>query len=332
MRLRRLIVSLALVALPVAAQQSESFPPILDVQLRVTLPGAFGRPSPAFCPAQNGETIPTLDSKNKNQGSQDPACRNNLIAADTDEELGQKTLAILKEYNIVAVAMLPAAQARQWQSAAPKRIVPGLFFAADQPFDRGRMDVQRARGDFVVLGEAVTPHEAFSPSEPDWDRYLAMAEELDIPLGIEMGPESMGAADFFATSKYAEQYGDPLVLADALARHPKLRAYVLHAGWPHAEGMIALMAASPQLYVDISMIDWYLPREEFYKYLHRLVEAGFAKRIMFGSDEMIWPGAIKVGIDAVASAEFLSPKQKRDILYNNAAKFLRFDAAKMTVQ
>ncbi len=332
MRLRRLLVSLAFVALPVAAQQSESSPPILDVQLRLTLSGAFGRPSPGFCPAQADGTIPTLDSKNKTEGSHNSTCPNHLNAADTDEELGQKTIAILKEYNIVAVAMLPGGQAGQWQSAEPKRIVPGLFFAADQPFDRSRIDAQRARGDFAVLGEAVTPHEAFSPSEPDWDRYLAMAEELDIPLGIEMGPESLGAADFFATSKYAEQYGDPLVLADALARHAKLRAYVLHAGWPHVEGMIALMAANPELYVDISMIDWYLPREEFHKYLHQLVEAGFAKRIMFGSDEMIWPGAIKLGIDAVATAEFLSPKQKRDILYNNAAKFLRFDAAKMTVQ
>ncbi len=332
MRLRRLIVSLAFAALPAAAQQSESSPPILDVQLRVALPGAFGRPAPGFCPGQPGEALPTLDSINKTEGSQNPTCSNHLNAADTDEELEQKTLAILKEYNIVAVAMLPAGQARQWQSAEPKRIVPGLFFAADQKFDRSRIDAQRARGDFAVLGEAVTPHETFSPSEPDWDRYLAMAEELDVPLGIEMGPESLGAANFLATSKYADQYGDPLVLADGLARHPRLRAYVLHAGWPHAEGMIALMSANPKLYVDISMIDWYLPREEFYKYLYRLVEAGFAKRIMFGSDEMIWPSAIKLGIDAVSSVEFLSPKQKRDILYNNAARFLRFDPAKIAVQ
>ena len=53
---------------------------------------------------------------------------------------------------------------------------------------------------------------------------------------------------------------------------------------------------------------------------------------MFASDEMIWLGAIKLAFDAITSADFLSPKQKRDILYNNAAKFLRFDPARMTVQ
>lgn len=332
MRLRRVIVSLALAALPVAAQQSESSPPIIDVQLRVSASGAFGRPAPGFCPAQPGEVIPTLDSKNKTQGSEKPACSGRLSAVETDEELGQKTLAILREFNIIAVAMLPPAQVKQWQSAEPKRIIPGLFFAADQKFDRIRIDEQRGRGGFAVLGEAVTPQEAFSPSDPDWDRYLAMAEELDIPLGIQIGLEPPGAASFFATPKYSDQYGDPLVLAEALARHPRLRAYVLHGGWPHVEGTIALMAAHPQLYADVSVIDWYLPRAEFHKYLWRLVEAGFAKRIMFGTDEMIWPGAIKLGIDAVASADFLSPKQKRDILYNNAATFLRFDVTKMAVQ
>jgi hypothetical protein len=56
------------------------------------------------------------------------------------------------------------------------------------------------------------------------------------------------------------------------------------------------------------------------------------KRIMFGSDEMIWPGTIKLAFDAITSADFLSPKHKRDILYHNAAKFLRFDPARMTVQ
>jgi hypothetical protein len=71
-----------------------------------------------------------------------------LSAADTDEELGQKTVAILKEYNMIAVSMMPPAQAKQWQSAEPKRIIPGLFFA-DQKFDRWLIDAQRARGAFA---------------------------------------------------------------------------------------------------------------------------------------------------------------------------------------
>lgn len=60
-----------------------------------------------------------------------------------------------------------------------------------------------------------------------------------------------------------------------------------------------------------------------YGALRRLVDAGFGKRIMFGSDQMIWPQAIGNGIDTIEHADFLTTEQKRDILYNNAARFLR---------
>jgi len=39
---------------------------------------------------------------------------------------------------------------------------------------------------------------------------------------------------------------------------------------------------------------------------------------------MIWPDAIEPSIKAIEDAPFLSEAQKRDILYNNAARFLRF--------
>ena len=54
-----------------------------------------------------------------------------------------------------------------------------------------------------------------------------------------------------------------------------------------------------------------------------MVDAGFGKRICFGSDQMIWPQTIAAGIETINHAIFLSPEQKRDILYNNATRFLR---------
>jgi len=54
-----------------------------------------------------------------------------------------------------------------------------------------------------------------------------------------------------------------------------------------------------------------------------LVNAGFSKRIMFGSDNMVWPQAVAEGIETINKASFLTAEQKRDILFNNAARFLR---------
>ena len=53
------------------------------------------------------------------------------------------------------------------------------------------------------------------------------------------------------------------------------------------------------------------------------MEAGFANRVMFGSDQMVWPGAIERSVRVIEDAPFLTAAQKRDILYNNSARFLR---------
>jgi hypothetical protein len=79
------------------------------------------------------------------------------------------------------------------------------------------------------------------------------------------------------------------------------------------------------VYVDVAQNDWGFPRKHFYSQLRRLVDAGFGKRILFGSDQMIWPDTIGLAIETIESADFLTEEQKRDIFYNNAARFLRLD-------
>jgi predicted TIM-barrel fold metal-dependent hydrolase len=86
------------------------------------------------------------------------------------------------------------------------------------------------------------------------------------------------------------------------------------------------MWAHPQVHVDVGVIAWVLPRAEFHRYLQRIIDAGFGKRVMFGSDQMLWPGMIEYAIDVIEQAPTLTNEQKRDILYNNAARFLRLAA------
>ena len=96
----------------------------------------------------------------------------------------------------------------------------------------------------------------------------------------------------------------------------------MHGGWPYVEDVKALMYVHPNVYVDIAVINWILPKKELYKYLTSLIDAGFGNRIMFGTDQMVWPQTIDVAIETINSANFLTLKQKEDIFYNNAAKFL----------
>ena len=87
--------------------------------------------------------------------------------------------------------------------------------------------------------------------------------------------------------------------------------------------MVAVLFSHPQVYVDIAGNDWAQPRPHFHGQLGRLVDAGFIKRIMWGSDQLVWPRAIEVAIETIETAPFLSAEQKRDIFSNNVARFLR---------
>jgi predicted TIM-barrel fold metal-dependent hydrolase len=40
--------------------------------------------------------------------------------------------------------------------------------------------------------------------------------------------------------------------------------------------------------------------------LRRFVEAGYGKRVMFGSDQMIWPETIELAIESIESADLLT--------------------------
>ena len=50
-------------------------------------------------------------------------------------------------------------------------------------------------------------------------------------------------------------------------------------------------------------------------HLQAIVDAGFTNRVMFGSDQMVWPGTIERAIAVIDEAPFLSKQQKRDIFY-----------------
>ena len=120
--------------------------------------------------------------------------------------------------------------------------------------------------------------------------------------------------------------GAPLLLEGVLLRHKRLRLFVMHAGWPRVDEMIALLYAHPNVYVDIAGLQSpaITPPAGYLWYLQRLVESGFTRRIMFGSD---FPDQLESGIQTIVDAPFLNAEQKAGILCGNAARFLRVAAS-----
>lgn len=243
----------------------------------------------------------------------------------TEQAHMQATLAAMERYNIVkGVVSNNHAVGLRWMAAAPGRIINSWGFDDPSSTDLEFVRKETAAGRVLALGEIGNQYLGINPNDAAMERFFALAEELDIPFAIHIGLGPPGAA-YIGYPKYRMALSNPLLLEDVLIRHPKLRLYVMHAGWPMTDQMIGLMWAHPQVYVDIGVIDWAIPRKEFHSHLRRLVEAGFGKRIMFGSDQMVWPEVIGAAVEGVESATFLTPKEERDIFYNNAVEFFRLN-------
>jgi hypothetical protein len=186
-------------------------------------------------------------------------------------------------------------------------------------------------GRIKAFGESSPQYLGMSPADSRLEPYWQLAEQFDIPVGIHMGPGPPGIAYDsspvpFKSPAFRMALSDPLLLEDVLLRHQRLRLFVMHAGWPQLERMVALLYAHPGVYVDVAALQSQalVPRTAYYRHLRGLIDAGFGKRIMFGSD---FPDQAAAGIDAVIEADFLSAEQKADILCNNAARFLRLAAS-----
>lgn len=292
-----LLVLLASTAL--AQNNAQSRPPIIDVHMH-----AYAKD-------------PRWDHKVAN-----PITGQAMTATDEPSHM-QATFAEMKKYNIVKAFVSTDYEAvLRWKAAAPDSIFVAYGFDDPATVNLEFLRKEHASGRLSSIGEIGAQYEGLPPNDPKLEPIYALAEQLDIPVGIHIGLSKPGVA-YDDSPKYRAALSNPILLEDVLIRHPKLRLYVMHAGWPMLDQMIALLWAHPQVYVDVAVINWALPRAEFHSYLRRIVEAGFGQRIMFGSDQMVWPDAIGKAIEGVESATFLNEQQKRDIFYNNAVRFFR---------
>ena len=155
-------------------------------------------------------------------------CAKPIWGPKTDDELLKQTLEVLNRRNIIGVASGPPARVAQWKAAGGDRIIPGLTvyertLAAMTPEDLRKAFVEKR---YLVFGEVAIQYDGMSPSDPAFDPYLAVAEEMDVPMAIHIGTGPPGAPYLPGMERYRARLHSALLLEDALIKHPKLRVYI----------------------------------------------------------------------------------------------------------
>ncbi len=218
---------------------------------------------------------------------------------DLSELLPQTVKEMKKNQVVLGIVTTPdLEELSRWKTFAPEMFLAGLQFWDPLQPDVALIQKEFKEGRLNIMGEIGTQYNGFAPNDPKLEKFYTLATELDLPVLIHCG----SLADI--SDLFNMRDGNPLLLEEVLKRLPNLRIYIENASFPFAQEIIALMYRYPNVYADLSTISWIIPRKTFHNYLEGLMNAGLGKRLMFGSDQMIWPETIKMAVDAIESAAF----------------------------
>jgi uncharacterized protein len=305
--MKNLLIALAWLSAIASAQSTEPYRgPIIDVHLHAHTRESLAQPVPN--PA-TGEMSPK-----------------------TPEEHMTRSLEIMKERNVVLgiVSGSSVAAVDPWDAAAPDRIMKGIGVDDPSRFMKPQdLDQLFREKKLDAFGEVAAQYAGYSPSDPAFDVYWAVAAKHGVPVGIHTGGGPPGTP-YTCCPKFRLALGDPLLLEDLLVKYPKLKVYVMHAGGFFPEQALMLMTMYRHIYVDIGALSWTpIAGDLLEPFLKEVKRRRMLDRVMFGSDQMQWPEAIALAIDRVNRLDFLTVAEKQDIFYDNAAKFLGLSAAEI---
>ncbi|HSQ99616.1 MAG TPA: amidohydrolase family protein, partial [Sphingomicrobium sp.] len=224
---------------------ADARPPIIDMHIHARRVGPIAG-APSICSPP--PAMPRWDnSKPIEDGLYEPGCAHPLAAAKSGEQVQRDTIAIMERLNIFAMASGEPEDIARWRSAAPQRIIRGLDLRIGPQGPTSRFKPRSPQeiralyrsGAFDVLGEIMAQYEGIAPDDARLEPYWALAEELDIPVAIHLGPGAGGDA-YSGDPVYLAANSDPLRLEPVLIRHPRLRIYIMHAGYPFIDNLLAL--------------------------------------------------------------------------------------------
>lgn len=246
-----------------------------------------------------------------------------VMSPQTLSEYQSQVDSILKKYNVTKAVVSTIGGANRIDK--DNRLIPG-YYTNGAPSDTMKFKKLIESGNLKVFGEIGAVYAGFTLSDPHFEPYLEICERYDIPVAVHTGG---GPPDitYMCCPNFRIKLGDPFTIEDVIANHPKLRIYIMHAGEVFYENALRLMLQYSHIYADLGVVLWVheQPMDYAENFLRKAKQYGLLDRVMYGSDQMVWPHAIEKSIKQLDSYDFLTPKDKRRIFYQNAYEFLKLD-------
>lgn len=245
------------------------------------------------------------------------------MAPPTYEQYQAEVKSIMQQYNVTKAVISTIGGENTLDSDGV--LIPG-YYTDNPPQDTVAFKAAIESGKLQVFGEIGAIYAGNTLADPGFEPYLDICERYDIPVAIHTGGGPIDAP-FICCPKYRLTLGDPYLLEEVLVRHPKLRIYMMHAGEAFYENALRLMLQYSHLHAGLGVILWVheQPRDYAEQFLRKAKKYGLLDRVMFGSDQMVWPHAIEKSIKQLDSYDFLTEEDKRAIFYDNAKRFLKLE-------
>jgi len=225
---------------------------------------------------------------------------------------------------LVSGETLEASEA--WAEAAPGRFRTGIMvFDPAEELDPATFEGWLREGRLEVFAEVGAQYGGYAPADPAFEPYWSLVEEHGIPAGLHTGESFPRTPYDPCCPDFRLRLGDPLLLEDVLVAHPELQMMVMHAGGFYWERTLMLMQMYPRVHAELGVLGHvpdHVRAGTLARFVREAKRRGMLDRVLFGSDQMVWPEAVGRSVEAVQGLDFLTAEEKGAILYDNAARFL----------
>ena len=235
----------------------------------------------------------------------------------------KQTIDQMNKYNIKFSVVSGSIKSVEKYVKADSRFIPG-YADTEQLIPITEFEQLIKDGKLKVFGEVSGVYYGRTLNDSIYAPYLKVCEKYNIPVAYHTGG-GPPMTPYNCCPKFRISLGDPFLIEDVLIRYPKLQVYLMHGGENFFENTVRMMKMYTHLYIDLGVLLWVDPfvNEYAIRLLKLAKQGNVLDRVMFGSDQMVWPGAISKSVQFLNSQPFLTDQEKNMILYDNAKVFFK---------